>query len=83
MTGNGTTSKVLETIFRSVFRLPAELEVDSLAVGAHSDWDSIAHLNLILAIEQEFRIMLTPEEASAVQSFADMLDLVERKTQAR
>ena len=83
MTGNGNATAVLETIFRSVFRLPVEMEIDSLAIGAHADWDSIAHLNLILAIEQEFRIMLTPEEASAVQSFADMLDLVRRKTQAR
>ncbi|MCY4572874.1 MAG: acyl carrier protein [Gemmatimonadetes bacterium] len=83
MTGNGNAATVLENIFRSVFRLPTELEADSLAVGAHGDWDSIAHLNLILAIEQEFRIMLTPEEASAAQSFADMLDLVRRKTEAR
>lgn len=42
-------------------------------------WDSVAHISLILAVEQEFRIALTPEEASLVGSFSDMLDVVAGK----
>ena len=51
----------------------------SLSAEHHGDWDSIAHLNLILAVEQEFGIMMTPEEASQANTFDAMLDLVVRR----
>ena len=65
----------LERIFRSVLKVPAGEDVSSLAAESHG-WDSVAHLNLILAVEQEFRFMMTPEEGSAANSFQAMLDLV-------
>ena len=65
----------LERIFRSVLKVPAGEDVSSLSAESHG-WDSVAHLNLILAVEQEFRFMMTPEEASAAISFQAMLDLV-------
>ena len=58
----------LERIFRSVLRVPPGEDVSSLSAESHG-WDSVAHLNLILAVEQEFRFMMTPEEASAANSF--------------
>lgn len=68
--------KALERIFRSVLRVEPETDVSLLSIEYHADWDSVAHLNLILAIEQEFRFMMTLEEASAARSFRAMLDLV-------
>ena len=68
--------KVLERIFRSVLKVQPESDVSLLSVESHHGWDSIAHLNLILAVEQEFRFMMTPEEASAAHSFQAMSDLV-------
>lgn len=65
----------LERIFRSVLKVPAGEDVSSLSAESHG-WDSVAHLNLILAVEQEFRFMMTPEEASAANSFQAMLNLV-------
>ncbi|MCY4573187.1 MAG: acyl carrier protein [Gemmatimonadetes bacterium] len=65
----------LERIFRSVLKVPPAEDVSSVSVASHG-WDSVAHLNLILAVEQEFRFMMTPEEASAANSFQAMLHLV-------
>lgn len=65
----------LERIFCSVLKVPAGEDVSSLSTESHG-WDSVAHLNLILAVEQEFRFMMTPEEASAANSFQAMLELV-------
>lgn len=31
-------------------------------------WDSLQHLNLVLALEQEFRIQFTPEEVEQLLS---------------
>ena len=72
----GDTTQVMERIFRSVLKVARDTEITTLSMDSHGGWDSIAHLNLILAVEQEFRFMMTPEEAAAVRSFQDMLDLV-------
>ncbi len=69
------TEATLERIFRSVLKVQADEDMASVSVESHG-WDSVAHLNLILAVEQEFRFMMTPEEASAANSFRAMLDLV-------
>ncbi|MCY3808848.1 MAG: acyl carrier protein [Gemmatimonadetes bacterium] len=70
-----STEATLERIFRSVLKVRPGEDVASVSVESHG-WDSVAHLNLILAVEQEFRFMMTPDEASAASSFRAMLDLV-------
>ena len=51
----------------------------SMSGETHAQWDSIAHITLILAVEQEFSIVLTPEEVSDTCSFEAMESLVTRK----
>ncbi len=52
------------------------LRVDPAAVGpdASSDtipsWDSLRHMNLILALEQEFHVTIPDEEAANITSYA-------------
>ena len=75
----GDTAGALERIFRSVLKMTPDMEITTLSMESHGGWDSIAHLNLILAVEQEFRFMMTPEEATAARSFRDMLDLVKSR----
>lgn len=75
----GDASQTLERIFRGVLKMTPETEIATLSMDSHGGWDSIAHLNLILAVEQEFRFMMTPEEATAVRSFGDMAKLVESR----
>jgi len=69
----------LEQTFRRVFDLPADADVRALAGETHDRWDSIAHITLILAVEQEFSIALAPEEVAAACTFEAMETLVERK----
>jgi acyl carrier protein len=42
-------------------------------------WDSTAHLNLILAIEEKYRIQLAPEEIEAMQSVGQIARILEKK----
>lgn len=51
-------------------------------VGAETNdaWDSLAHINLILAVEQEFGVVLSPEEAGKAMSFGAMRALIESRT---
>jgi len=48
-----------------------------LRAGTFEPWDSIAHINLVLAIEQEFRVSFTPQEAASVDSFEAMVSFLE------
>ncbi len=45
-------------------------------------WDSLQHLNLVLALEQEFHVQFTPEEIEQLQSVELISMLVEEKVSA-
>ena len=66
-----------ESTVADVRRILAEvLELDPGAVAAEAStasleaWDSIAHLNLILALEQELGVAIPPEEMADLTSVA-------------
>ena len=42
-------------------------------------WDSINHVTLIVALENEFAIRFEPEEITAPQNFGELVALVESK----
>ena len=45
-------------------------------------WDSIQHLNLVLALEEKFGVQLSPEEMEQMKSIGEVTKLVEGKLQA-
>ena len=51
---------------------------DSSALNVEG-WDSLAHINLISSIEQEFRIRFALGELEDLKNVGDMIDLMERK----
>ncbi len=73
-----TVHERLSRIFQLQFGVVVSPGGDMVAAD-HGDWDSLAHINLILAVEQEFRVALSPEEAGGVMSFRAMAALVESK----
>jgi len=46
-------------------------------------WDSLAHINLISAIEQQFGISFTLGELQELKNVGEMIDLMERKLAIR
>ena len=43
------------------------------------DWDSLAHISLIVAIEKEFRIKFDLIELKPLQNVGEMFDLIQAK----
>ncbi|MBI4383441.1 MAG: acyl carrier protein [Nitrospinae bacterium] len=43
------------------------------------EWDSFAHLNMVAALEQEFRISLTLDEVIEMQNLPKIKEVVSRK----
>lgn len=42
-------------------------------------WDSLAHINIIVGVEQEFRIKFKLSEIKIMQNIGDFVDLISAK----
>ena len=73
---------VLEGVFRSVLRISDHEDIAEVSTETHGEWDSITHINLVLAVEQEFRVTFSPKEVAAATSFPAMLALVRHRISA-
>jgi len=49
---------------------------DDVRIGTFERWDSLAHLRLVLAIEQQIGRQLDPDEAIRIESLADVVALL-------
>ena len=57
----------LQNVFRSVFD-DDELQItDETTAADVGSWDSLAHINLIIAIERHFKVKFTGSELAAMQ----------------
>jgi acyl carrier protein len=45
-------------------------------------WDSIQHLNLVLALEEKFAVQLSPEEIDEMKSIGAVVTVIEGKLRA-
>ena len=63
-----STQNKLNRVLSQVLGIPAESIQEESSPDTIPGWDSLSHLNLILSIESEFGISLTPEEAMEMLS---------------
>lgn len=65
--------------------LAAEILQTELAPGQQLErascatWDSLNHLRLIIAVEEEFGVRLEPDEIANIASLADLESMLEGK----
>lgn len=67
----------LEKVFRET--LGIESVPATLSQKKCAEWDSVNHLNLILALEAEFSVTFEPEEIAAMQDFETVASLLRTK----
>jgi acyl carrier protein len=60
----------VEQVFSSVLEVPVERISDRTSRNNTPEWDSLAGMNLVLAIEAEFRVKLTSKEINSMRSVA-------------
>lgn len=58
---NDVASRVV-SVASVIFNLPPNEITGGLAYNSHERWDSIAQMNLILALEEEFHIQFLDDE---------------------
>ena len=52
--------------------------IDDLKIGDFEEWDSIGNFNLILAIEQKYKIQFDMENLDKIKSIKDIKKFLEK-----
>lgn len=73
------TLSILNGIFRQVF--DDETIVLSMVTTANDieEWDSLSHVNLVVAVEIYFKVKFTLGELQTFKNVGDMVKMIERK----
>jgi acyl carrier protein len=66
-------------IVADIFEVPVERILPESSPDTIETWDSIHHLNLVLALEQEFGIQFSPEEIEQLLSVELIVALLAEK----
>ena len=69
----------INVIFRDVFDDDSLVIVDSTNAEDIEDWDSLEHINLIMAMEKDFGLKFNLKEVGELANVGEMADLIERK----
>lgn len=69
----------LAEIFREVFQ-DDEIElVGDLVIKDLENWDSFNNINLMIAVEDVFQVVITPDEIESIQTVHDLLEILRKK----
>jgi acyl carrier protein len=66
-----TDLRRLRETFRAALDLPADADVDELTYAGNEKWDSLAHMSLVAAIEDEFSVMIDTDDVINLSSFVE------------
>ncbi len=72
----------LSDVFRTVFDNPDLILHDGLTAADVENWDSLNHIDLIVAIERKFKIKFTMREVTGLKTVGDLAELTAKKTSA-
>lgn len=69
----------LNEVFRDVFDDDSIVVTDETVSSDIEDWDSFAHINLIVNVEQSFSIKFSMGEVSSMKNVGAMVDIIASK----
>ena len=69
----------LQPIFQDILDQPDLVITRESNAHNVEDWDSLAHINLITAIDRHFKITFALGELQDLKNVGDMVDLIQRK----
>ena len=69
----------LNDVFRDVFGDDSISVNDATTSDDIEDWDSIEHINLIGAVEDEFGLRFKMREVSGMKNVGEMIDIISER----
>jgi len=74
-----TTIEEITPVFREVFDDDGINLTTSTTADDVEEWDSLTHMNLVIALELKFKIKFALGELQTLKNVGEMLDLINRK----
>lgn len=69
----------IQPIFRDIFEDDELIISRETSAETIEEWDSLAHINLVTSIEQEFGVRFALGELESLQNVGEMVDLITQK----
>ena len=73
-----STFEQVRSVASDIFGVPAGKITAESSPETIENWDSMQHLNLVLAIEEKFGMQLAPEDIEQMKSVGAIVALVEK-----
>ena len=68
----------VRSIASDIFAVPADAITAESSPETIENWDSMQHLNLVLAIEEKFGVQLDPEDIEKMKNIGAVAAVVEK-----
>ena len=72
----------LQEVFRDVFDQPALSIRPEMTAADVEDWDSLTHINLIVATERAFHLKFTTNEVHGMKNVGEFVRLIAHKSRS-
>jgi len=69
----------IRMIMSEVFDINQDLIKDDSSINSLVEWDSMNHMNLIVALEEEFKCDFDEDDIESMVSFEIMKKIIEKK----
>lgn len=66
----------LDEVFQNVFDDETIHVADNTTANDIEDWDSLEHINLVVAVEKKFGIVFNIGEVNAMKNVGEMVDII-------
>lgn len=66
----------LKLIIATILELPLESVGDDASPATLANWDSVKQMDVMLAVEDEFKVRFDEEEISTLTSYASIRDAI-------
>ena len=73
-----STLEQVRNIASDIFGIPVEKITAESSPETIENWDSMQHLNLVLAMEEKFGVQLDPEDIEQMKNIGAVAALVEK-----
>ena len=69
----------IKNVMSAVFEIPEEQIKDNSSPDTIGSWDSLRHMNLIVALEEEFKVELTDDEILDMMNYKSIESIITGK----
>lgn len=70
------TKESVKELIAKILGVSLEVVEDELAVGDIPEWDSLAHMRIIAALESDLGVVLDIEQTLEIEDVEDIIDAV-------